>query len=81
MITFNFTEHTATAAANLIEALELKLPELANDYGIISTFCKIDEGTYSAVSELMSFIKDGGRESVRSVCNELLSGNWSVVSI
>lgn len=81
MITFNFTEHTAVVASNLIEALEIKLPGLANNHGIISTFCKIDECTYSAVSELMSLIKDGGRESISSVCNAILSGNWSVVSI
>jgi len=81
MITFNFTEHTATPAASLIEILELRLPAIANDYGIISTFCKIDEVTYGAVTSLMSFIQDGGSESVRSVCNALLSGNWSIVSI
>ena len=81
MITFNLTKCTATAAMDLIEVLEMQLPLIANDHGVISMFCKIDDEIYSAVSILMSLIKDGGNESIRSVCNALLSWNWSVVSI
>ena len=78
MIKFDFADFS-TQALDMVEALELILPEFANENGIISTFCQVDDSVLYGVRAIIPFIVDGGNESLSSICNAILSGEWTIV--